>query len=194
VTLRFRPQRELWPLVDRAFQVHSREIRILVRCAQVEHVGATAIAGSLTKGDVDLLVRVPRDAFAAAVDALRERYTVEQPANWTQTFASFGEEGGSLPVGVQLVVVGSNVDVAFGSLRRLFRTRPDLVERSNELKRRFEGGDPTTYARAKQGLLEAALRELDPGRFGQGTWPWPDDYTGRPISTARTTSPLRSPP
>lgn len=173
MTLRFLPQRELWPLVDRAFQHHSREIRILVPSAQVEHVGATAIPGSLTKGDLDLLVRVPRPPFPAAVDALQGQYSVEQPGNWTETFASFGQEGGELPVGIQLVVACSDVDIAFRSRRRLFRAHPALVERSNELKRRFEGGDPDAYERAKQQLLEAQLRELDPGRFGGGTWPWP---------------------
>ena len=173
MTLRFRPQRELWPIVDRAFQLYSREIRILVLSAQVEHVGATAIPGSLTKGDLDLLVRVPRGAFSVAVDALRGRYAIDQPADWTEAFASFGEEDGELPVGIQLVVAGSNVDITFRLLRRLFRTRPDLVEQSNELKRRFEDGDPGAYARAKQELLEAQLRELDPGRFGRGSWPWP---------------------
>jgi GrpB-like predicted nucleotidyltransferase (UPF0157 family) len=79
--LRFRPASELWPLVDRAFQRHSREIRTLVPSATVEHVGATAIPGSLTKGDLDLLVRVPAGDFPAGVAALRSRYAVEQPVN-----------------------------------------------------------------------------------------------------------------
>jgi GrpB-like predicted nucleotidyltransferase (UPF0157 family) len=182
VTLRFVPQEELWPLVDRAFQLHSREVRTLVPSAQVEHVGATATPGALTKGDLDLLVSVESHTFPAAVDALGERYDLEQRENWTETFASFAEAG-DLPVGIQLVVAGSDIEVAFRSLRRLFRTRPALLEQSNALKRRFEGGDPAAYARAKQELLEAQLRELDPGRFGRGTWPWPTvtpaDRSGR---------------
>jgi GrpB-like predicted nucleotidyltransferase (UPF0157 family) len=159
MTLRFRPESELWPLVDRAFQRHSREIRTLVPSAQVEHIGATSIPGSLTKGDVDLLVRVPKDDFGSAITALGGQYAVAQPDNWTETFASFAEErDGELPVGVQLVIAGSAADTRFVSLRRLLRTRPDFVERSNDLKRRYEGGDPDAYSDAKQALYEELLR------------------------------------
>jgi len=70
----FRPAAELWPLVDRAFQRHSREIRVLVPSATVEHVGATAVPGLLTKGDLDLLVRVPPGEVDAAIEALQLRY------------------------------------------------------------------------------------------------------------------------
>jgi GrpB-like predicted nucleotidyltransferase (UPF0157 family) len=157
--LRFRPESELWPLVDRAFQRHSREIRTLAPSATVEHTGATSIPGSLTKGDVDLLVRVRESDFAAAVEALRGRYAVNQPDNWTATFASFSEEReGELPLGVQLVVAGSETEASFVRLRRVLRSRPDLVEELNELKRRHEGGDPETYVREKQALYEAILR------------------------------------
>src|SRR3954464_2583326 len=106
--LRFRPASELWPLVDRAFQYHSREIRLLVPSATVEHIGATSIPGALTKGDVDLLVRVPAEAFLAAAEALGRRYTTvaSGPAS-----ASFEEEAeGELPLGVQLVTAGSPED------------------------------------------------------------------------------------
>jgi GrpB-like predicted nucleotidyltransferase (UPF0157 family) len=173
-SLRLRPAAELWPLVDRAFQRHSREIRTLVPAATVEHVGATAIPGSVTKGDVDLLVRVPAGDFAAAAKALRGRYAVDQPENWTNDFASFSDEpDGELPVGIQLVASGSRVEAAFDLLKRELRARPDLVERSNELKRRRASGDPDAYARSKQAFLEAVLSEADPARFGAGTWPWP---------------------
>src|SRR4051794_6734320 len=160
--LRFRPAAELWPLVDRAFQRHSREIRMLVPSATVEHVGATAIPGSLTKGDLDMLVRVPAADLAHAAKTLRGRYAVDQPANWTETYASFSEEEeGELPLGVQLVAAGSLVDAAFSEIRRLLRARPDLVERANELKRRYQAGDPPAYANEKQSLLEGLLRETD---------------------------------
>lgn len=159
MTLRFRPESELWPLVDRAFQRHSREIRTLVPSAQVEHIGATSIPGSLTKGDVDLLVRVPADDFGSAVEALRGRYAVAQPDHWSGTFAGFEEQQeGELPVGVQLIVAGSTDDARLVSLRRLLRGRPDLVERSNELKRRYEGGDPAAYEDAKQVFLDEIVR------------------------------------
>ena len=168
--LRFRAAAKLWPLVDKAFQEHSRGIRSLVLTAQVEHIGATAVPGSITKGDLDLLVRVPADDFAGAIETLGGRYAIHQPENWTPTYASFvDEEAGDVPVGVQLVVAGSDLDVAFVSIRSLLRSLPDLVLQSNELKRSFEGGDPDEYVAAKQVFIEGLLRDLEATRFAPET-------------------------
>jgi GrpB-like predicted nucleotidyltransferase (UPF0157 family) len=164
--LHFRPEADLWPLIDRAFQQHSRAVRSLLPDAEVEHMGATAVPGSLTKGDLDLLVRVPKERFTAAVAELETRYAIHQPENWTPAYASFADEDAKdPPVGVQLVVAGSDIDAAFVSIRRLLRRRPDLVKRSNELKRSFEGGNAQAYVAAKQQLIEALLRQVEPDRF-----------------------------
>ena len=167
----------MWPLINRAFQQHSRAIRALLPDAEVEHIGATAVPGSLTKGDLDLLVRVPPEELSAAVQALQERYAIYQRENWTETYASFVDEQADDPrVGVQLVVAGSDLDVAFVSIRRLLRSRPDLVERSNDLKRSFEGGDPQEYVAAKQAFIEALLQEIEPARLApEAAFPFSSD-------------------
>jgi GrpB-like predicted nucleotidyltransferase (UPF0157 family) len=102
---------------------------------------------------------VPATTFTAAAEALEDRYENHQPDNWTPSFASFAERSGTLSVGVQLVGAGSEVDVAFVSLRTLLRKPPDLVDRVNELKRGFDGGDPEAYAAAKDELYRRLLRE-----------------------------------
>lgn len=137
-------------------------------------MGATAVPGSITKGDLDLLVRVSAGDFAAAVATLDSRYTIHQPQNWTPAYASFVDrEAGDLPVGVQLVVAGSDLDTAFVSIRSLLRGSPDLVQRSNELKRSFEGGDPEEYVAAKHAFIESLLRDADPARFApQAAFPF----------------------
>src|SRR6478735_7646338 len=110
--LRFRPASELWPLVDRSFQRHSREIRTLIPSATVDHVGATAVPGSLAR-DLDLLVRVPADAFEGAA------------------FADETED--ELPVHITLAVEGSETAARVLDLRKTLRSRPDLVKQGNEL-------------------------------------------------------------
>jgi GrpB-like predicted nucleotidyltransferase (UPF0157 family) len=157
--LRFREVGELWPLIDRAFQEHARTIRALVPHAEVEHIGATAIPGAITKGDLDLLVRVPPERFGSTVAALEGRYEIHQPENWKPDYASFKDEAGDVPIGVQSVVTASDSDIAFVSLRRLLRDRPDLVERVNDLKRSFERGDPDAYVTAKGELYEHLLQK-----------------------------------
>jgi GrpB-like predicted nucleotidyltransferase (UPF0157 family) len=97
--------------------------------------------------------------FAAAVESIGSRYAIRQPENWTDSFASFKDDSGEIPVDIQLVVAGSDLDLKFVSLRRLLRDRSDLVERANELKRLHEHGDPEAYVAAKHELYDRFLRE-----------------------------------
>lgn len=99
----------------------------------VQHVGGTAVPGALTKGDVDLCVRVAQVRFQDAVAALRSVYAIHQPENWTATYASFKDETGELPVGIQLTVAGS-LDDHFVATRDLLRSDANLLLRYNALK------------------------------------------------------------
>lgn len=147
-----RAQTKLWPLVDRAFQRESRTICL--------HTGATAVPGSLTKGDLDLLVRVDRERFGEDVDLLGDHCSIDQRHNGGETYASFIQPRADDPaVGIQLVVRDSADDRAFIDLRRLLRSRADLVTEANTLKRSFEGGDPKAYRTAKHALYERFLLE-----------------------------------
>src|SRR2546423_1298093 len=89
----------------------SEQLAVLVPCAEFHHIGATAIPGSITKGDVDVLLRVAPQDFSTSVDSLRQRFGINQPENWTDVFASF-TDGCSFPfpLGVQLVVKDSEAD------------------------------------------------------------------------------------
>jgi GrpB-like predicted nucleotidyltransferase (UPF0157 family) len=161
MTLRFRPAEQLRAAADQALADHTRRIGARVPVAEVEEMGATAVPGALTKGDLDLLVRVPADEFQPAISALRDAYAEHQRENWSPTFASFiaPDLADPLPVGIQLVVAGSDDDREFTGFRDLLRRRPDLVDRVNRLKRSFEGGDPEAYWIAKQELIEVILAE-----------------------------------
>jgi GrpB-like predicted nucleotidyltransferase (UPF0157 family) len=151
-TISFRPSAEFRAGAERAVALHSAEIDRLLPGAEIEHVGSTSIPGALTRGDVDLLVRVPAERFEEAVERLRGRYAVHQPENWSPTFASFAEPGGD--VGIQLAIEGSHDATMFERLYALFRDRPELLEDYNELKRRHEGGDSEAYWREKQEFIE----------------------------------------
>ena len=87
--IRLRPESELREVVAAAFAEHRERIARRLPAAEIEHVGSTSIPGALTKGDLDLLVRVDVVGFDPAVTALRAMYAVHQPENWTPTYASF---------------------------------------------------------------------------------------------------------
>jgi GrpB-like predicted nucleotidyltransferase (UPF0157 family) len=145
---------------ESAPRTHTARIERLVPGAEVVHVGSIAVPGALTKGDVDLMVRVSGAAFGAAVRALRSAYTIHQPENWSPTFASFLDaEATDPPVGVQLVVAGSEAEALFEPFLEGPREDPELLAEYKSLKRRLDGSDYEPYTREKGEFIERVLGE-----------------------------------
>ncbi len=141
-----------------AVSAQRERIARLVPEAETVHVGSTAVPGALTKGDVDLMVRVAADAFEAAVRALRSGYAVHQPENWTPTYASFVDpDATDPPVGVQLVVAGSKDEALFEPFVAALRDDPALLAEYNALKSRLDGSDYERYTREKGDFIERAM-------------------------------------
>jgi GrpB-like predicted nucleotidyltransferase (UPF0157 family) len=119
------------------------------------------VLGALTKGDVDLAVRVEREELGPAQAELGGLYAIHQPENWTPTYASFIDpEAGDPPVGVQLVVRGSPDDRLFIGLRDLLRSDAELLAAYNDFKRAHEGATYEDYADAKERFWEPVLARL----------------------------------
>ncbi len=156
--MQFRPEEENREAVAAAFEEHREAISPLLPGARIEHIGATAVPGALTKGDLDLMVSVAPGDFEAAVVALRRRYAVNQPGNWSPRFASFEQlPSGAVPVGVQLVVLGSRDEKLFTEWRDRLRGDPELRQRFNAFKRGQTGAEPDEYIAAKARFIEAEL-------------------------------------
>jgi GrpB-like predicted nucleotidyltransferase (UPF0157 family) len=154
--IRIRPAEEV--VVEPALGRHRERVAALLPDAEIVHVGATAIAGALTKGDLDLMVRVPADRFDTAASALRSVYSIHQPENWSATFASFVDpDEADPPVGVQLVAAGSPEERIFEPFIALLRDDPRLLDEYNALKRRLDGSDYERYTREKGEFIERVL-------------------------------------
>ena len=163
-SVRIRPGAELAEAVHTAFDHHREQVLRLVPDAEVEHVGATSVPGALTKGDLDVLVRVHPSQFSRSVAALRNVYAVHQPDNWTPTLASFNDPASSAPaVGVQLVVAGSPSDALFGPFREALIADPALLAQYNALKLRLDGESDEHYTATKGAFVEDMLERLKPG-------------------------------
>ncbi len=126
---------------------------------EILHVGATSVSGCLTKGDLDLVVRVDAPDFQAARDALDSAYCKNLGSPRDDTFASYAIEGRSLPVGIQLVVRGSALD-DFHSFWERLRASPQLKDEYNALKRQWDGGDMEQYRAAKSDFIRRANAQL----------------------------------
>src|ERR1039458_10058566 len=125
--------------------------------ADVQDVGATAIPDMLTKGDVDINVRVSRQDFPKAVELLKSNFGVAQPENWGDGFASFsGDRSYELPVGIQLTIIGERKDKCVEQHARLL-TSPELVRRYNALKKEYQGEEMSAYRDAKWAFIAEFL-------------------------------------
>jgi GrpB-like predicted nucleotidyltransferase (UPF0157 family) len=155
-TIRIRPVGEV--PVEACLRAQRVRIGRMLPGIEVVHVGATAVPGAVTKGDVDVMVRVPPAGFEAAVRALRSAYAIHQPENWTPTYASFVDpEAGEPPVGMQLVAAGSEDEAPFEPFLDALRADPALLAEYNALKRRLDGSDYELYTREKGEFIERVL-------------------------------------
>jgi GrpB-like predicted nucleotidyltransferase (UPF0157 family)/GNAT superfamily N-acetyltransferase len=128
------------------------ELETLVPGIPVEHVGATSLPDGLTKGDVDVNVRVHADQFDDVVAALSTRFEAAQPQNWTATFASFSDDRGGLPVGIQVTVRGSDDDFLVAARDRL-RADAGLRRKYDRIKQGTAAAGRAAYWQAKNDFL-----------------------------------------
>jgi len=95
--------------------------------------GGTSLPGALTKGDIDLHLRVLPQHFEAVVARLRTVYSTASPQAWANTLAVF-DIPGSRPTSVAVTPRGSEHDERFMRTWDALRRRPDLLAAYNELK------------------------------------------------------------
>jgi GrpB-like predicted nucleotidyltransferase (UPF0157 family) len=135
---------------------------LLPESVDIQHVGATAVPGCLTKGDLDMCVRVDRADFVAADAALAARFARNDGSIRTDAFSAFAADEADPPLGVQLVVRGGELDV-FVRFRDALRADPALVADYNGLKAGFDGRPMDAYRAAKAAFVEQVLADTVSG-------------------------------
>lgn len=148
---------ELHPVVQPILQQLFARIWALLPGAELHHIGATSVPGAFTKGDIDILLRLPPDDFMVAVEVFKQHFQLKQPDNWTAEFASFGDDTKyALPVGLQVVVKDSENDF-FLFLRDYFIENPEALHEYNRLKVVNSAGGEERYWNAKNDFLTRIL-------------------------------------
>jgi len=107
---------------------------------RLELTGATSMPGVLTKGDVDLHLRVPGPAtFAAVIERLGKLYLPASPEAWAETLAVF-QVPGERPIGLAVTPVDSEHDRRFRRCWIRLRDEPLLLSEYNAMKEASFGG------------------------------------------------------
>ena len=155
MTVSFKPAEQFKKVADKLFVEHKEKILNELPNADIQHVGSTAIPGSITKGDLDIQVRVSKEEFLKARKYFEKLYEVNQPENWSDTFASFKDDNSfELPLGIQLTVIGSEDDKLFQGQLKLLIENPGILEEYNQMKRGFEGKDINDYYKARSDFFD----------------------------------------
>jgi GrpB-like predicted nucleotidyltransferase (UPF0157 family) len=155
----FKKAQDFQPSADAVFTAERFKILRKLPNAEVHHVGSTSVSGLLTKGDLDINIRVLRGDFAAAVDILKKMYNINQPENWAEgDYASFKSDRLKIDFGAQLTVKGSPHDF-FLKFRELLRNNPKFVEQYNQLKVMHEGKSMTKYRNKKEKFCALLLKK-----------------------------------
>jgi GrpB-like predicted nucleotidyltransferase (UPF0157 family) len=126
--------------------------------ADIQHTGATAIAGCMTKGDLDIVVRVEPQHFAVADQILSKRYHRNIGSLRRIDFSAFEDTAASPPLGIQLTTIGGPLDVFHLFVDALTRST-ELVAGYNDLKMRHNGGSMDIYRTAKNAFIAAVLAQ-----------------------------------
>lgn len=139
---------DLLPVAEEVFTSQRKRIKNFISNADVQHIGSTAIPNSLTKGDVDIQVRISFTVFLPAVDALFNMYEINDGSIKTSEFRAFKDDSLSLPLGVQLTVFDSAFDFFWRLRDVLLQNDRDRIE-YDQLKEKFEGKAMDVYQEAK---------------------------------------------
>ena len=147
--------------IDRVLARVIAELASLCPGTEWHHIGATAIPTAITKGDVDILLRTSQERFSDTISALKRRFVIKQPENWTATFASFGNDTDyELPLGIQVVVADSADDFLL-YLHDYFASNPQAVINYNDLKRQSSLLGHEAYWRAKDTFFTNILAQRE---------------------------------
>ncbi|HEY0886081.1 MAG TPA: GrpB family protein [Ramlibacter sp.] len=150
---------EYQPEAAAAFAVIARRLMGVLPSIQVEHVGASAVPGAISRGDLDILVLVDAASFDVTHAAIKRLGFAEKPGTLrTAGLCMLVPTAEQEDVAVQLVAKGSEFEF-FLTFRDALRARRDLVVEYNELKERAASLGEDGYREAKNGFIRRVLAQ-----------------------------------
>jgi len=143
---------------EQLFGLTRASLQSVLPTADIRHVGATAIRGCLTKGDLDIVIRVPAKDFAHVETVLSTRFARNTGSTRTNDFAAFEDASTDPPLGIQLTTINGPFDFFHDFVEALCAS-PPLVREYNALKRAYEGREMPVYRAAKCAFVKRVLAE-----------------------------------
>jgi GrpB-like predicted nucleotidyltransferase (UPF0157 family) len=141
---------------ERLFERTRASLQSVLPMADIRHIGATAIRGCLTKGDLDIVIRVPPENFAEVETVLSTRFARNNGSTRTADFAAFVDDSANPPLGIQLTTIDGPFDFFHDFVDALCAS-PQLVREYNALKSAYDGRAMPVYRAAKDAFIDRVL-------------------------------------
>ena len=132
--MELQPSDRIRPHAERILREQRASLAAAGVPGELELVGGSSVVGALTKGDVDLHLRVEAALFDEAVARCKRMFSVVHPEIWCATLATF-DVPADLPTGLAVTPLGSEHDVRFWRVWRLLASDSALVTEYNSVKR-----------------------------------------------------------
>ena len=159
--LPLRTAEELLPRARAILALERRRLRRELPGAELALTGSTSLPGMLTRGDVDLQLRVRPEDFDRAVRMLGATHTPVHGEIWTSGFATFETSRHELPTGIAVTAIGDEHDTLFRRTWARLASDPEHVDAYNAVKLAPENADDAAYLAAKRRFLDSIGRDPD---------------------------------
>jgi GrpB-like predicted nucleotidyltransferase (UPF0157 family) len=156
-TVRFSNDERVFKAAERLYGAIEGQLRRLLPQADIRHVGSTAVPGSMTKGDLDVVVRVQPADFKLSEELLGAKFDRNTGSERTHDFSAFKDDSATPDLGIQLVAVGGPADNFHIWVQQLLDD-PTLRRQYDELKLKFEGRDMEEYRLVKSDFITRNIR------------------------------------
>ena len=158
--MRFLDPHQYQPEVSQLFEEIANEVCRLLPNARVEHIGASAIPGAISKGDLDVFVGVDEEELDRAVEFLeRNDYRVKPDTLRNKSLCMLETWSYEVPVALQVVANGSQYEM-FLTFRDAVKRSECLLEEYNQMKHLCEGMGEDSYRIRKSEFIEYVLESL----------------------------------
>ena len=139
----------------------AARLGILVPEARIEHIGASAVPGALSKGDLDVCLVVETARLEAVVRRLKAEGYVEQTDTLrTEHLCMLVWAEPERAHAVQLVAEGTSF-MDFMTFRDQLRSRPALAAAYNRVKLESAGLGESGYREAKSRFIAEVLASAE---------------------------------
>lgn len=143
--------------VNTIFKLLYKELQLILPNARIEHIGSSAIPGSISKGDLDVFVGIDHAHFDHALTLIKSLDFREKEGTFrSDELCMLVTDKFNYDVAIQLVSNGSEFE-DFLRFRDLLKSNNELVKEYNEVKLMAQSLDENVYRQGKNIFITKIL-------------------------------------